>query len=71
MKVGDLVRLTEWEDEKESHWRGMVLRQALPVGGPMGEEYEEPEWLIHWLHHPLGEESLEYGYYLEVCSESR
>ena len=68
MKVGDLVRL---DRVGESHWRGLVLRQGELIGGLFDDEEEEPEWVIHWLHHPVGEESFEYGYYLEVISESR
>ena len=76
MKTGDLVRLSlEYKEQMEiqpsqEHWRGIVLRQAPLIGGLMDGE-EEDEWVIHWLHHPVGEECFEYGYYLEVVSESR
>ena len=79
MKVGDLVRMSErhptqrWGSRSplEKDWRGIVLRQEPLIGGLFDDEEEECEWVIHWLHHPHGEESFEYGYYLEVISESR
>ena len=80
LKVGDLVRLSEHYHMNnpleaigvplERDWRGIVLRQEELIGGLFDDEQEEPEWIIHWLHHPFGEESYEYGYYLEVISES-
>ncbi len=75
MKKGDLVKLSsEYREPMEiqpqqEDWRGIVLRQAPLIGGLMDGE-EEDEWVIHWLHHPVGEECFEYGYYLEVISES-
>ena len=78
MKVGDLVRMSERYAAIEASglplekdWRGIVLRQEPLIGGLFDDEEEEPEWVIHWLHHPHGEESFEYGYYLEVISASR
>ena len=62
----------------ESRWRGMVVRH---VGGCEYQPsspfslYDDDdcnnEWEIHWLHNPPNETSFEYGYYLEVISESR
>ena len=77
LQVGDLVRRSEdYHIEAtglplEKDWRGIVLRQEELIGGLFNDEEEEPEWVIHWLHQPFGEESFEYGYYLEVVSESR
>ena len=73
MKVGDLVKLSPsmHDINEQASWRGIVLRQCELIGGLFDDEEEEPEWIIHWLHHPVGEESFEYGYYLEVVSESR
>jgi len=80
VKVGDLVKLsseyrskpmiTDKIQPQQEDWRGIVLRQAPLIGGLMDGE-EEDEWVIHWLHHPVGEECFEYGYYLEVVSASR
>ena len=71
LRIGDLVKLSEIQGSglQESTWRGIVIRKAPLVGGLMDGE-EEDEWVVHWLHHPVGEECFEYGYYLEVISES-
>tara|TARA_B100000941_G_C28407748_1_gene501721 strand:+ start:270 stop:494 length:225 start_codon:yes stop_codon:yes gene_type:complete len=74
MKAGDLVKMCDHHADAgmgEHSWRGIVLRQEPLIGGLFDDEEEEPEWVIHWLHYPHGEESFEYGYYLEVISESR
>lgn len=77
LKVGDLVKLSGGYQQEvtglppyEKDWRGIILRQEELIGGLFDDEEEEPEWIVHWLHHPVGEESFEYGYYLEVISES-
>ena len=73
MKAGDLVRLSgeykNYETPMMRGWRGIVLRQASLIDS-LDEEEQGEEWVIHWLHHPVGEECFEYEYYLEVISES-
>ena len=64
MKVGDLVRLSYCPNEY-GHWRGIVIKYLPSLSSTGGE------WEVHWLHHPLSETSCEYGYQLEVVSESR
>ena len=73
MKVGDIVKMggdAEVEPD-EANWRGMIVRHV----GLCGELYDDDacnsEWEVHWLHNPPSEFSFEYGYYLEVISESR
>ena len=79
IKVGDIVRMAGGFSEiqvkedgtvvDESKWRGIVVRWAGDCYEPEGNE--DDEWEIHWLHNPPSETSFEYGYYLEVLSESR
>ena len=61
----------QWKQEQQN--RKSTSRSPSPAIVPdrSDDEEEEPEWVIHWLHHPHGEESFEYGYYLEVVSEGR
>ena len=82
MKVGDLVKMSDehahvevmsalGDTYDESEWRGIIVRH---VGG-CEYQYDDDdcnnEWEVHWLHNPPNETSFEYGYYLEVISESR
>jgi len=64
VKVGDLVKLLK-PIESERSWRGIVVR-LIP-----SRDYVDGEWEIHWLHHPPKDLCYEYGYQLEVVSESR
>ncbi len=77
MKVGDLVRMSQkgspWGDSipDEANWRGMIVRHVGLCENVYGDDHCNNEWEVHWLHNPPNETSFEYGYYLEVLSESR
>ena len=81
MKVGDLVKMDDKHAHvevmnslgaiyDESEWRGIIVRHV----GACQHQYDDDdcnnEWEVHWLHNPPNETSFEYGYYLEVISES-
>ena len=76
MKVGDLVRIhPEYikpnDNNGEENWKGILLRRGDIMSGIFDDGFEQrTEWIVHWLHHPFGEETFEYEYYLQVLSKS-
>lgn len=74
MKIGDLVKIMpEHTDnnQNELSWVGMVVRRS-EIGNYIEEnDTYDDEWEVHWFHYPPHTTSFEYGYYLEVISESR
>lgn len=80
MKVGDLVKISQALpsdtgnlSDGSDKWRGIILKREAPFMSLAHDDdgVDGGEWLVHWLHHPPSEPTFEYGYYLEVLSESR